>query len=607
MITRMKHYTRYIRNIYTSLVSFGSLMLLLMALGLSSCATDDSVGPFPNGSSDSTIVSLTFLVNDGVKTRAINAGNENTVNDITVLVFDKNNSLIGSKYVSSVPSTPVDVPVTARSATGCTIYAIANTGSSSYFAGVNTISQLNDKYTTITSPSVLESAGSIAGSNGALMVGKATADIPKGSSISIPLFHQCGKVSFTIKPASGVTITGYQLCNVPLSSYITDSHVPASASTVVGLPPAGAGSYGNFDAVSGLTQTTDLSKTYYIYENLCGSNANATTEALRKTSNAPTTASYLLVNAKGASWTSTYRIYLGGMTNVATPLVDLTNFNVYRNLNYKCTITLGASGGNGDARVTYTATATSGRSNMYMGDATVGNYLYSDGTNGTTFKSGQTVGIIFSSELTQNQYNAGCRHGRALALKDAYNSNYCQWSTGYTSPYPNQTVHPYCQDLKTCFQDVSSGYDALSANSSYVGSSSNPAWYYCNTYNDGTTHSGSLVGRNWYLPSIGDWWDIMENLCTWTTAQKTTIQGMRTSTTTLGANIITGLSSSYYSTFDSQLTAASGSALIHNSYYWCASEYNSIGAVVVGFYSSDVSVNSYGKTNSNYVRAVLAF
>ena len=413
MIIRMKHYTRYIQNIYTSLVSFGSLMLLLMALVFSSCATDDSVGPSQKGSSDSTMVSLTFLVNDGARTRAINTGNENTVSDITVLVFDKNNSLIGSKYVSAVPSTPVDVPVTARSATGCTIYAIANTGSSSYFAGVNTIDKLNTMYTTIASADALESNGSTANSTGAMMIGKASADITTGGAnqFSISLYHQCSKFSFTIKPASGVTITGYQLCNVPLSSYITDSHVPASASTVAG-PPAGASSYGNFTAVSGLSQTTDLSKTYYVYENLCGSNSNATTEAKRNSSNVPVSASasasYLLINAKGSSWTSTYRVYLGGMTNAATPVVDLTNFNVYRNLNYKCTITLGANGGNGDARVTYTAIA-----------AAAGQYLYSDGTWGAAASvSGKiTIGFIFST-------NTGLYpHGCAVALTDASTSS----------------------------------------------------------------------------------------------------------------------------------------------------------------------------------------
>ena len=405
MIIRMKHYTRYIQNIYTSLVSFGSLMLLLMALGFSSCATDDSVGLSQNGSSDSTMVSLTFLVNDGARTRAINTGNENTVSDITVLVFDKNNSLIGSKYVSSVPPTPVDVPVTARSATGCTIYAIANTGSASYFAGVNTISKLNTLYTTIASAAALESSGSTANSNGALMIGKAPANITAGgvNKFSITLYHQCGKFSFTIKPASGVTITGYQLCNVPLRSYITDSHVPVSA------PPAGAGNtYGDFTAVSGLSQKTDLSKTYYVYENLCGSKGSVDSEAKRNSNYAPTSASYLLINAKGSSWTSTYRVYLGGMTNAATPVVDLTNFNVYRNLNYKCTITLGANGGNGDARVTYTAIA-----------AAAGQYLYSDGTWGAAASvSGKiTIGFIFST-------NTGLYpHGCAVALTDASTSS----------------------------------------------------------------------------------------------------------------------------------------------------------------------------------------
>ena len=556
------------------------------------------------------MVKLSFCISDGNQTRAITSINENNVSDITVLVFDNTNSLIGSTYASSVAAGTVDFPVTARSATGCTIYAIANTGSSSYFAGVNTIDKLNTMYTTIASADALESSGSTANSNGALMIGKAPANITAGgvNKFSITLYHQCGKFSFTIKPASGVTITGYQLCNVPLSSYITDSHVPASASTVAG-PPVGPSSYGNFTAVSGLSQTTDLSKTYYVYENLCGSNSNATTEVLRNSSNVPVSASasasYLLVNAKSSSWTSTYKIYLGGVTNVATPATDLTNFNVYRNLNYQCNITLGASGGNGDARVTYTATIVSGRSNMYMGDAPIGNYLYSDGTNGTTFKSGQTVGIIYSSELTQAQYNAGCRHGRVLALKDAYSST-CQWSTSYTSPYPDQVAHPYCQKFNTCFQDVSSGYDASS--SAYAGLTTNPAWKYCTTYSDGTTHSGSLVGKNWYLPSVGDWWDIMENLCTWTAAEKTTITSMRTSPNGIGTYLISGLSSSYYSTFDTKLSAGgAGSPLIHTNYFWSASEYNGSLAVIVIFYGNFVAVSSNDKTPSGYVRAVLAY
>lgn len=584
----MKHDTRYIQNIYTSLASFGSLMLLLMALGLSSCATDDYVEPFHKSSTDSTIVSFTFLINDGVKTRAINTANENIVSDITVLVFDNTNSLIGSKYVASVAAASVDVSVTTRSATGCTVYAIANTGSSSYFAGVNTISQLNDKYTTITSPSVLESAGSTAGSTGALMVGKASANITTGgvNKFPITLYHQCGKFSFTINPASGVTITGYQLCNVPLSSYITDSHVPASASDVAG-PPAGAGSYGNFTAVSGLTQTASLSKTYYVYENLCGSNANATTEALRKTSNAPTTASYLLVNAKGSSWTSTYRIYLGGMTNVATPLTDLTNFNVYRNLNYQCNISLGASGGNGDARVTYAATGQGTRSGSVTGTAVVGNYLYSDGTTGTT-KTGHTVvGIVFSNQLSSAEYGAGYTHGYALALTDA--------STGTSwGPYPGDAGLTKVTTFAGYYNDITAGYYGTFTKGYNKSNGSYPAWQAANNYNvnvSGFTNSG------WYLPSIGQWWDVCANL------GKVDLTSMQNSGSSNG-NVYSG--STATTNVNNAIKAAGGTPLVAN-YYWSASEGNPSNAVIVHFNSSLVNVNSGVKNSYRYVRGVLAF
>ena len=606
-------------NKYHTLYSLSvPVFLLSLCLFLSSCAGEELSSTSQN-SGDTATVNLTFCISDGNQTRAITPANENIVSDITVMIFDANNSLIGSKYMSSVSAGSVSVPVTTRSASNCKIYAIANTGSSSYFAGVNAIDKLNTMYTTISSAADLENNGSTSGSTGAMMIGHV--DVPTINSgtnqFAIPLYHQCGKFTFTITPASGVTVTGYQLCNVPLSSYITDSHVPTSASSIAG-PPAGSGNYSNFTAVSGLSQTTALSKTYYIYENLCGSNSSATSEALRNSSNVPVSssasASYLLITAKGSGWASTYRVYLGGMTNIATPATDLTNFNVYRNLNYQCNISLGATGGKTDARVTYQVT--SGRNNMYIGDATIGNYLYNDGTNGTTFKSGQTVGIIYSCELTQAQYNAGCRHGRVMALKNANSSNYGTWGSG--SPYTDHssTGHPYVSDFKTYFEDVSSGYDAMSANSSYVNISSNYAWYYCKSYNDGVAsknlgNTSNNVGV-WYLPSAGDWWDIMENLGTWSASDKTTLISMRSSPTGLGNYIISSSNGSYFDALNVKLNAAGGNPIVPSGsqpyYFWSASEYTSNYAGGLGFNSTGVHLGYSDKTgNSSYVRAVLAF
>ena len=524
-------------------------------------------------------------------TRAISDAIEN----VNVLVFDAQGHLVGSAYASSNPTA---VSVSARVSNGCTVCAIANTGSSSYFDGISTLTELQAKVTP-----ALASADALGAKSNEILYGTIP-DVTLSSGTNtqtVSLRRLYSKYTFTITPSSDIAITGYQLCNVPNECYIASGNTSNPSTGFSGL---------NFSAVATpvYAGTVVSAGPYYIYENLAGTSSASSTAELRTSTNAPTGSSYLLITATssfglGAGWKSTYRVYLGGVTNATTPVLDYTNFNINRDFNYQCNISIVGSGMN-DVRVTYTPNST--RTQLYYtGDATVGNYLYNDGSNGTTFKSGQTVGIIYSSELTQAQYNDGCRHGRALALKDAYSST-CAWSTGSTSPYADQVAHPYCQKLNTCFPDVSSGYDASS--SAYAALSSNLAWYYCKNYNDGTTHSGDLAGKIWYLPSVGDWWDIMENLCTWTDAQKTTITNMRTSSSGI-TTLISGLSSSYYSSFDSKLTAAgtAGAALIHSNYYWSASEYNGGGAVIVYFSSNRVGVGADVKVGSNSVRAVLAY
>ena len=530
-------------------------------------------------------------------TRAISDAIEN----VNVLVFDAQGHLVGSAYASSNPTA---VSVSARVSNGCTVCAIANTGSSSYFDGISTLTELQAKVTP-----ALASATALGAKSNEILYGT-NPDVTLGSGANtqtVILKRLYSKYTFTITPSSDIAITGYQLCNVPNECYIASGNTSNPSTGFSGL------SFSSATTSSSIGSPVTVGP-YYLYENLAGTSSASNTAELRTSANAPTGASYLLITAKGygynGGWISTYRVYLGGVTNATTPIVDYTNFNINRDFNYQCNIAISGSGAN-DVRVSYTPT-TSTRTNIYFGDATVGNYLYNNGTNGTTFKAGQTVGIIYSSELTQNQYNAGCRHGKALALKDAYSGS-CQWSTGYTSPYPDQTVHPYCTTFSACYNEVSSGYDALSANSSYVVNSNNPAWKYCTTYSDGTTHTGSLANRKWYLPSAGDWWDIMENLCTWTASEMTTIKSQRARPNSI-TTLISGLSG-YYSTFDSKLTAAGaeGSPLNHSalSYYWAASECNSSSAVLMSFYPSYVYVTNgtknYPGSGTNCARAVLAF
>ena len=354
------------------ITNFLFIIFMMMPAIVSTCSLDEMTEE--TGGHDAATVLLTLNVADGPVTRSLSSSNENTVNDLTVLVFDSGKRLIGSTYVGGLSTTTsTTATVTTRVATGCTVYAIANTGSASFFAGVYTVEELNAKYTTLTS------AAALMNGNNVLMAGSVSADIKDGSnSISIPIKHLCSKINISIVPSSGITITGYQLCYAALGCYITDSH--SSAGSAVTAPANGSGnSYGNFDAVtlsSPTAGTTVTPPVYYVYENLAGSNSKCTTEKLRTSANAPANSMYLLVYAKTRSWHSTYRIYLGGVTNASTPVTDLTNFNVYRNLNYTYTVSITGSG-QSDARVTYAAD--------YVAPS-IGDIYYSDGTWSSTLE-----------------------------------------------------------------------------------------------------------------------------------------------------------------------------------------------------------------------------
>ena len=586
------------RGFYVFLAAIILLSLLTFIL-LSSCTSDQSA------SQDPATVCLTLKVADGPVTRALSSTNENTIRDITVLIFDSSNQLIGSKYVDGLSSTAgVTATVTTRAASDCTVYAIANAGSASFFSGVNTITELNEKCATLSSVTALGDAAStiMEGSTPGVTISTGT------NNIEVAMKHLCSKVNVSIIPSSDITVTGYRLCNASLGSYITDSHTSAGTAVTAHANDSGD-HYGNFDAVtlsSPSAGTTVTTPAYYVYENLAGSSGSALTSDLERTSaKAPANAMYLLVYAKTSSWHSTYRIYLGGITNASPPATDYSNFNVYRNMNYSYTVNINGSG-QSDARVSYTADITTGRTNFYIGSATIGDYLYADGTEGTTYRSGQTIGIIYSNELSADEYNAGYTHGRVLALKNANNGSTCFWSNT-TSPttYPTE---PYVTTFAECYQDITSGYYGTCMKSpSLAGSSSNYAWYDCRRYDDGTTKIFKNSG--WYLPGAGDWWDILANLGD---GLSSSLSSQRASTASVNNYLLSGLSSSsYLKTLNTKLTNAEGTPFGYSSgayYYWGSSEYYGGRAVEFDFYVSGVGVGSPSKTGSYlYVRAVLAF
>ena len=446
------------------------LPMLISAMLFCSCAQSDMT---QDGDGNTVTMGVTLNV-DKTMSRAISGDNENTISDITLLVFDSDGKAIGYSYSTTNTSSPT---VATRVAEGCTVYAIANTGSASTFEGVTTLSELQAKYLTTSADNFTAES-----TTSAVMSGCATSVSTTTNPISIALKHLCAKTSVTITPATGIYITGYRLCHVPNKCYYTEKETMPTETT-----------YGDCTAymISSPTATgTNVTATLYSYENLAGTVDACTLDSLRTSANAPTNASYLEVYATNGYWTSTYRFYLGGIdkTNGAYT-ADPTNFNVYRNRSYKMNVTINGSGEN-DARVTLLEKAPQ--------------FLFSDGTWGPYndyVKAGTTpIAIIFSRSLSATDRAAGFVHGYAMALKDA--SGTFAWEN-------NGTDVSELTNVNTTSALIADKDGRTESN--VINSTTYPAAYAATTSYKSTVSAPSGTS-GWYLPSIGQWFDICVNL-----------------------------------------------------------------------------------------------
>ena len=228
------------------------------------------------------------------------------------------------------------------------------------------------------------------------------------------------------------------------------------------------------------------------------------------------------------------------------------------------------------------------RQNVYIVDANIGEYLYDNGTTGTTTSGKTVVGIVFSDQISSAEYTKGYTHGYALALQDVSTSKIAYKTAASDAGLTKvQTFSAY-------YNDINSGYYGTFTLHYDKSNATYPAWQAANNYNvnvSGFTNSG------WYLPSIGQWWDVCANLGS---VDLRTNQAL----TTPYGNIYTDGTAT--TNVNNAIKAAGGTAL--NISYWSASEYSSGSAVFVYFDSSSVYVGFYSKTgNDYYVRAVLAF
>lgn len=138
-------------------------------------------------------------------------------------------------------------------------------------------------------------------------------------------------------------------------------------------------------------------------------------------------------------------------------------------------------------------------------------YLMSDGTRGffkdTTYGGGTKTPIAVVVSRSKHL---------AIALTDANNGNPCDWcSTGstYTStPYNKSAVGKKTFDQTSLYNGYSETWDASAStdNVTVKGTSSDfPAFKaaaeYTPTLPAGVQLTGKMVGKKWFLPSLGEW------------------------------------------------------------------------------------------------------
>lgn len=142
-----------------------------------------------------------------------------------------------------------------------------------------------------------------------------------------------------------------------------------------------------------------------------------------------------------------------------------------------------------------------------MAELQVGDFVYSDGSfshEGPT--SDKTcIGMVFSLKTTTTEKKNGWTHGQMVALEDAGD---CAWSddeVDFPSPHKNVVTQLWGEGMIDEIKSDKDGY--VYSTSKYTAEC--PAFKAVRNYKVSIPFASS----GWYMPSIGQWCDILENIC----------------------------------------------------------------------------------------------
>ena len=267
----------------------------------------------------------------------------------------------------------------------------------------------------------------------------------------------------------------------------------------------------------------------------------------------------------------------------------------------------------------------------------VGDYYLNDGSvipNATTNKYllAKAIGVVFDTSTSTTDQGYGWKHGYVMALTNAPSStSTCVWSLANSSgTYLDEAGIMYgsfgysdYNSSYTVYKTDKDGYSETQAikNNGKLGYNQTeyPAFWYALNYGtsneSGTTaYAAPSVSSGWYLPSIGQWWDILTNLggmttvcdssagtCDWFNGNKgnSGIAYLCASKINSFLSAING-----YTTYDSFYTNSSTL-----EYYWSSSEYNNskVGAVCFNGSYGSLYLYSDSKGFPFRARSVVAF
>ncbi len=608
-------------------------LLLLLAGLLTSCVCEDE-DVFGD---EATVLTVNLLPTDtGSSTRTISDG----ITDANIIVFDADGNITGRAYQTIVSTADAKVSVETRKGSGFTVCVITNTGDKAYLDTINTLDALKKKIITV------NTAKALGEKTKELLYGQLDGVTISDDTVvkKLSLNRLYSKFTFTITPADTITILDYQLCHVPLSSYI----VPGENSYT--------GSYANFDVTAVSCNKGDkmTTSTFYVYENLAGESASSNSAENRNSKNAPEGASYLLITAKGDTWKSLYRIYLGGTSDT-----EYTDFNIPRNYNYTYEINIDGSGEK-DARVIYSTymMVESSVTNWSSGGSDSKNstniqtapvdYYFSDGTWGKMADHASStvypIGVVFSYETSEKDKEYGFKNGYAMALKVATNTNPVKWSSSakdeslvdWTDLTGSEGLSAKIGDKDGYDNTIRIiGTDTKQSEAALEYSKTNyPAFWYARNFGTNNIPGTEIyaaptqtVNSGWYLPSGGQMVDIFLNL-----GEKSTFEGDGSD----GINI--KFESNKFRTIANRTINAKIRAAIledkdicgkvyadyktteANQYIyffvtadtelWTSTEYNTTNGIRISYYKSGsipLAIVYDGKTATHQVRPVIAF